>query len=49
MSPPPGPIIVVDDDDAVRNSLKLALELEGFDMCLYRSGAEMASRDGMGH
>lgn len=34
-------VIVVDDDDAVRNSLKFALEIEGFAVRLYRGGAEL--------
>jgi FixJ family two-component response regulator len=37
----PGPVIVVDDDAAVRNSLKFALELEGLNVRLYGSGAEL--------
>ncbi|MCG7391560.1 response regulator [Microvirga sp. ACRRW] len=41
MSMPPGPVIVVDDDDAVRQSLKFALELEGMDVRLYESGDEL--------
>lgn len=36
-----GPVIVVDDDDAVRRSLKFALELEGLDVRLYACGAEV--------
>jgi FixJ family two-component response regulator len=37
----PIPIIaVVDDDPAVCNSLKFSLELEGFAVRIYRSGAE---------
>ena len=36
------PVIVVDDDDpAVCNSLKFALELEGFAVRTYRGGAEL--------
>jgi FixJ family two-component response regulator len=31
-----GPVIVVDDDDAVRQSLKFALELEGLSVRLYQ-------------
>ena len=38
MSNPPGPVIVVDDDAAVRHSLKFALELEGLDVRLYDGG-----------
>jgi FixJ family two-component response regulator len=36
-----GPVIVVDDDAAVRKSLKFALELEGLDVRLYGSGGEL--------
>lgn len=36
-----GPVIVVDDDDAVRRSLKFALELEGFDVRVYAGGADL--------
>jgi two-component system response regulator FixJ len=34
-------VIVVDDDDAVRNSLKFSLEIEGFAVRLYARGAEL--------
>jgi two-component system, LuxR family, response regulator FixJ len=34
-------IAVVDDDPAVCGSLKFALELEGFAVCTYHSGAEL--------
>ena len=34
-------IAVVDDDSAVCNSLKFSLELEGFAVRIYRSGAEL--------
>jgi FixJ family two-component response regulator len=38
----PGPfVIVVDDDDAVRNSLKFSLEIEGFAVRLYSGGSEL--------
>jgi two-component system, LuxR family, response regulator FixJ len=41
-SPALTPVIaVVDDDPAVCNSLKFALELEGFAVRVYRSGAEL--------
>jgi two-component system response regulator FixJ len=41
-----GPVIVVDDDDAVRRSLKFALELEGLDVRLYGGGGQLlADRD----
>jgi FixJ family two-component response regulator len=36
-----GPVIVVDDDDAVRNSLKFALELEGLSVRVFRDGPEL--------
>ncbi len=36
-----GPVIVVDDDAAVRHSLKFALELEGLDVRLYEGGDEL--------
>ncbi len=41
MSQLAGPVIVVDDDDAVRNSLKFALELEGLWVRLFKDGAEL--------
>ncbi len=41
MSATSGPVIVVDDDDAVRNALKFALELEGLTVCAYEGGAEV--------
>jgi FixJ family two-component response regulator len=38
----PGPIIlVIEDDDAVRRSLKFALELEGLEVHLYESGEQL--------
>jgi len=37
-SQPPVTVLVVDDDPAVRNSLKFALELEGFAVRLYADG-----------
>ncbi len=37
----PGPVIVVDDDAAVRHSLKFALELEGLSVRLYGGGDEL--------
>ena len=40
MPPILGSVIVVDDDDAVRNSLKFALELEGLTVRAYGGGAE---------
>lgn len=41
MSKLAGPVIVVDDDAAVRNSLKFALELEGLSVHLFKDGAEL--------
>jgi FixJ family two-component response regulator len=41
-------IAVVDDDPAVCNSLKFSLELEGFAVRAYRSGAEFLAADGFG-
>jgi FixJ family two-component response regulator len=41
-----GPVLVVDDDDAVRKSLKFMLELEGLAVRLYESGhAVLEDRD----
>jgi two-component system, LuxR family, response regulator FixJ len=34
-------VIVVDDDPAVRNSLKFSLEIEGFAVCIYASADEL--------
>lgn len=36
-----GPVLVVDDDEAVRRSLKFALELEGLDVRLYEDAAHL--------
>jgi FixJ family two-component response regulator len=41
MSQATGPVIIVDDDDAVRNSLKFALELEGLTVHLFKDGAAL--------
>jgi two-component system response regulator FixJ len=41
MSMTPGPVIVVDDDAAVRQSLKFALELEGLNVRLYEGADEL--------
>ncbi len=46
MAPDPGAVLVVDDDAAVRNSLKFSLELEGFKVRVYDRGeAVLADRD----
>ena len=39
----PGPILVVDDDFAVRRALKFALEMEGLDVKLYDGPRELLS------
>jgi FixJ family two-component response regulator len=45
MPAPTGPVIVVDDDAAVRRSLKFSLELEGLDVRDYAdAGALLAER-----
>ncbi|MET0314842.1 MAG: response regulator [Hansschlegelia sp.] len=36
-----GTVIVVDDDEAVRSSMRFALELEGLDVRLYEGGAAL--------
>jgi two-component system, LuxR family, response regulator FixJ len=41
VSKPPPVVAVVDDDIAVCNSLKFALELEGFSVRTYANGAEL--------
>jgi two-component system response regulator FixJ len=38
-------IVVVDDDAAVRNSLKFSLEIEGFIVCAYSAGADLLHAD----
>jgi len=45
---PPPVIVVVDDDPAVCNSLKFSLELEGFAVRTYRSGAELLQAGNIG-
>lgn len=41
MKPMTGSVIVVEDDDAVRNALMFALELEGLQVRGYGGGAEL--------
>ncbi|MCB5175745.1 MULTISPECIES: response regulator transcription factor [Microvirga] len=41
MSSRTGSVLIVDDDAAVRNSLKFALGIEGIDVRLYGSGVEL--------
>jgi two-component system, LuxR family, response regulator FixJ len=40
-------VLVVDDDPAVRNSLKFALEIEGFSVRLYPTGKELLDEKDM--
>jgi FixJ family two-component response regulator len=40
-------IIVVDDDGAVRNSLKFSLEMEGYTVRTYSDGAELLNGPGL--
>lgn len=40
MSSSPGSVLIVDDDAAVRDSLKFALGMEGMEVRLYGSGGE---------
>lgn len=39
MSPKPGTVLIVDDDAAVRSSLKFSLELEGLTVRVYEGAA----------
>lgn len=41
MATDPGSVLIVDDDEAVRNSLKFALELEGLVVRVYAGGAAL--------
>jgi FixJ family two-component response regulator len=40
-------VLVIDDDTAVRNSLKFALEIEGFSVRVYPTGAELLDEKDM--
>jgi FixJ family two-component response regulator len=42
-------VIIVENDGAVANSLKFALELEGYRVLAYRGGAEVLNADGLLH
>ncbi|MCF4128827.1 response regulator [Methylobacterium sp. SyP6R] len=44
---PRGPLLVVDDDEAVRRSLKFALELEGYEVRLYADAAHLLGETGL--
>ena len=46
LSAPGFVVIVLDDDLAVRNSLKFSLEIEGFTVRSYASGAELLGAGG---
>jgi two-component system, LuxR family, response regulator FixJ len=39
-----GLVAVVDDDAAVRNSLKFSLEIEGFDVIIFADGRQLLAR-----
>jgi FixJ family two-component response regulator len=41
LSDHPPSVLIVDDDPAIRDALRFALSLEGFDVHAYRSGAEL--------
>jgi FixJ family two-component response regulator len=45
LTPAKSVILVIDDDPAVRNSLKFALEIEGFCVRAYRSAAELLQEE----
>jgi FixJ family two-component response regulator len=45
LSVPPDTVIIVDDDPAVRNSLKFSLEIEGFKARVYASAEELLSTE----
>src|SRR5215468_6534125 len=40
-------ILVIDDDSALRNSLKFALEIEGFSVRVYPTGADLLDEKDM--
>ena len=42
-------VLVVDDDPAVRNSLKFSLQIEGFSVRAYASGSELLSDPDLPH
>ncbi|MFE1600961.1 response regulator transcription factor [Methylobacterium sp. ID0610] len=47
MPPLTGPVLIVDDDEAVRHALKFALELEGLDVRLYEDAAHLLCDAGL--
>ena len=44
-----GHIVVIDDDLAVRNSLKFSLEIEGLTVRIYANGAELLNTGDLAH
>jgi FixJ family two-component response regulator len=40
-------VLIIDDDSAVRNSLKFALEIEGFSVQVYPTGTALLAEDDM--
>jgi len=44
-APPRSVVLVIDDDSAVRNSLKFALEVEGFSVQVYSTGAALLKEE----
>ena len=40
-------VLVVDDDSAVRNSLRFTLEVEGFQVRVYSSAEELLKEDSL--
>ena len=44
LKPTAEPVVVIDDDPALLGSLKFALELEGYAVAPYRSGAELLAQ-----
>jgi two-component system, LuxR family, response regulator FixJ len=47
LAPARSVILVIDDDPAVRNSLKFALEVEGFSVRVYPTGTALLDEDDM--
>lgn len=44
-TPAPAPLLVVDDDPAIRTSLKFALEIEGYAVETYADAESLAARE----
>jgi two-component system, LuxR family, response regulator FixJ len=47
LAPSRSVVLVIDDDPAVRNSLKFALEVEGFSVQVYSTGAALLGEETM--